>query len=86
MNPIKEVCGKYCILRTRTYAKSYEYVSRLVAAAKQDFPALQDRDIRVVAFGGDRIKEMMGIEFEVPSDGDIPDSYSPIHEMYPLLA
>jgi hypothetical protein len=66
---IKEKCKfdgekKYrYIIRSNTYAHTFEYFNNLVSEAKKDFPGLKDLDIDIIHYGGIRYKYTFGIEF-----------------------
>ncbi len=69
------------VIRTQTYAKSFAYISSLVAAAKADWTHLTDDDIRLVYFGGDRYARTFGIEFDLPDTTVVPEGYKAIQEL-----
>jgi hypothetical protein len=68
-----------CVVRAGTYSHTFEYIAELVQAAKSDFPALEDRHIEIMMYGGDRYRGTIGIEFDV--QGDVPDTYTAINQV-----
>lgn len=85
MQIIREVCSSgtlpRCVIRTDTYASTFEHIELLVAEARTDFPSLPSIAIEVVKYGGQRFKRTTGIEFNAPEGGSVPDAYSPILEL-----
>lgn len=66
MDFIKEYCpeAKRCIIRTKIYAKSFEYLRILVEIAKNDFPNLDDSEIDICHYGRNTgYQGTFGIEF-----------------------
>lgn len=53
-----------CAVSANTYGKRLSFLLELVAIAKQDVPTLNDDDIEVVVYGGDRRRKMYGVEFD----------------------
>ena len=71
------------ILRDDTYDKRLSWVNKMFAAAKADFPFLKEEDVSVVIFGGDCIKGIMGIEFQLPRGTEVPDFYEELYTLPP---
>lgn len=78
---IKERCGEWCVIREDSYDNTFAKLQSLVAEAKRDFPDLNDSNIRVVVYDGDRIKRQMGIEFNRPNNSLIIDTYRLVHQL-----
>jgi hypothetical protein len=68
-----------CVIRTNCYSSQWSFLFKLVAAAKADFPDLQDEMIRVVHFAGRHYAGTFGIEFEPCSV--VPSDYQAIREL-----
>lgn len=71
------------ILRNDTYDNRLSWFNEMFAAAQADFPFLKEEDVRVVIFGGDRIKGIMGIEFQLPRGTKVPDFYEELYALPP---
>lgn len=56
--------GFHYVIRTNTYANSFEHLNNLVQIARSNFANLKDSSIEVVLYGGSRFKGTMGIEFK----------------------
>jgi len=78
--------GYHCSVYTKTYNHSLEHVLSLFEIAQKDFPELTYQDIRVVLYGGERIKGMMGIEFTVHRSDDCIAGYLAVKHLEYLLA
>jgi hypothetical protein len=72
------------VVRSNTYNSSFEHLQKLRDLAWADFPLLQDEDLIVRQYGGDRIKRIFGLEFRVPQE-TIPVSYHELREPWPIL-
>jgi hypothetical protein len=81
MMMIKEHKGDRCVIRESHYGHTLDYINRLFAEARKDFPYLQAKDIEIVVYGGDRIKRMMGIEFNAPDVSFVPSDYVTVAEL-----
>ena len=82
MRIIKEYCpeAKLCVIRTDTYAHSYDFIQQLFECAKRDFPELDPKQVEVVEFAGRRYARTYGIEFSV-GDKPIPSEYEEIRQL-----
>ena len=56
---------------------------RLFKEARKDFHTLDEDDITIVHYSGDRINGHWGIEFEKPKGAEVPKDYESIHEPHP---
>lgn len=67
MEIIKEFCknhtGCIFVLRAKTYACTLEHFVMLHREAEKDFGHISPQDVKIVMYGGDRYRRMMGIEF-----------------------
>ena len=72
------------VFRGDHYGKTLQWVNKLVAEARTYFPDLEDKDIDVLKFGGDRIKGIMGIEFHRPADVEVPEGFREIYDVHLL--
>lgn len=83
MQIIKEVCtidkNQKCVIRNNTYGSSLELLNSLFQKAKEDFPKLEENEVNVVQYGGQRYKGTFGIEFDAPDK--VPDSYQNIQNL-----
>lgn len=82
MRIIKEFCktdnGYRVILRSDTYMKTLEYVTILVTYARRDF-SLNDSEIEIVKYGGQRYAKTTGIEFDTKTKP--PAEYQEIEQL-----
>ena len=69
------------VIRTNTYAKTLDHVLELAAIAKQDFPNLADKDIRITHYGGSYYAGTFGLEFDLPEMTEAPTGHRPIQEL-----
>jgi len=76
MNVIKETCNDRCVIRTKTYANNLQHFIELFEEAKKDFPQLEPGSVEIVQYGGQDIKRMFGIEFNIK--GEKPTTYRKI--------
>lgn len=53
------------VIRSNTYGSSLEKFQRFFEIAKETFPKLEPRDIKITQYGGERYKRTFGIEFVV---------------------
>lgn len=77
MDIIKEYVGNQVVLRSNTYANNLAYFLKLFKEANKDFTGLDEKMIRVVKYGGQHYRHMMGIEFETVQKK--PDCYNEIN-------
>ncbi len=82
---VKEFSGTRAIFRTNTYAKGLDHINYMFEEAKKDFPDLEMNQVEVVEYGGDRIKRIMGIEFDVQNPSDIPSNYTELAVIHPTI-
>lgn len=84
MRIIKEYCigerNIIVIVRSDTYASSYEHISNLVGVVKKYFD-VSDSDIEVVKYAGDRYKRTYGVEFTTGLETQIPDEFQSISQV-----
>lgn len=73
-----------CTLRTEAYSSNFAHIVRLVTEARKDFPKLNDAEIDVVKFGGERYRKTMGIEFIIDR-ARVPSTYKVIPRLEFLL-
>jgi hypothetical protein len=70
------------VIRANHYGNNVALINEWAAIAKQTYPDLQDQDIKVVQYGGDRYARTFGIEFPTPGDGlTAPDGWTAIQEL-----
>lgn len=83
MNVIKEYCeyANVCVIRTENYGSSMKYFRYLVGVAKQDFPYLDEENIEIKHYAGERYKKTFGIEFKVPNGYSVPSDYQLIQNL-----
>lgn len=81
MDIIREYCesSNTCVVRTETYANTFEHARKLVWAAREDFPSLKGADISIKIYSGERFKGMMAIEFTPTAV--VPQNYQVIHQL-----
>lgn len=82
---IKETTGRICVVRSNCYGSSIRFLGELAAAAKEDFPALEDEDLEVKLYGGSRYKGTFGVEFRLPEGAEAPESYARTRELEKTL-
>ncbi|NEZ63026.1 hypothetical protein D0962_09570 [Leptolyngbyaceae cyanobacterium CCMR0082] len=72
-----------CVVRSNFYGGGLDYIQKLVGAARETYPGLQDNQIRVVQFAGTAYARTYGIEFECPDQGVSvpPDGWREIVEL-----
>ncbi len=77
MNFIKEYCAdvKTAVIRLNHYGSSLDVFDEMCQQARIDLPGIQNKDIRVVQYGGDRYKRTFGIEFK---SNENPGNYKDI--------
>lgn len=80
MRIIKERCNNIFIIRTDTYAKSILHIHNLVAIAKEYFPDLEEGDIEVIRYAGERYAKTYGIEFPHALTGRYLD-FDPVSQL-----
>ena len=85
MDIIKERAGERLIVRTNSYGHGLEFIEALVAEAMKDFPQLKRSDITVEKYGGDRIKRIWGVEFDLPQQTAMPLNYVDIGTLHPTI-
>jgi len=77
---IKEFCksSNRAVIREDAYGSQWSKFKRLVNEAKKDFPDLNEDDVEIIHFGGERYAKTFGIEFYTVY---APDSYSEISQL-----
>ena len=78
---VKEQTEDHCVIRTDTYVHSLEHILNLFNTARQDFPDLKPKDVKVVQYGGRRYARTFGIEFEKPREIEVPEEYDHIQQL-----
>ena len=71
----KRYNGSLCTLNYYNYNRSLETVLNLVQEARKDFPLLENKDFNIQILSGNRRKSMLSIEFYIPEDSEVPESY-----------
>lgn len=72
---VRTTTGVIIILRTRTYGSSLQYLNGLYRVALRSFPGIEQQNVNVIQYGGERYKRTFGIEFFVPPGTEIPADY-----------
>jgi hypothetical protein len=73
-----EISSRTCVIRTNYYGSSLQKFLDFFSEAKKDFPSLTPEQVEIKHYGGDRIKHIFGLEFQVPSEVTISESYKRI--------
>ena len=69
-----------CCVRWRGHVYSVEHIRILAFTAKEDFPDLQESDMRVRQYDGETTRGFFGIDFLVPPES-VPDSYKRVDKI-----
>lgn len=77
--------GKRCSIRTDIYSHNLAHIEEIFEEIKKDFPKIDRCAVDVVIYGGIRIKHILGLEFNVPIDQEIPKNYLRVSELEPTL-
>lgn len=68
--PYKKATGHtataMCVVRSNCYGSRMQYIKKLISAAKETWPQLDEDIVRIVQFAGDRYARTYGIEFQCP--------------------
>ena len=77
---IKEFCkaSNTAIIRENSYGSKLSKFTKLFAEAKKDFPYLEEEDIEIVKYGGERYAKTFGIEFYATT---VPEEYARISQL-----
>ncbi len=83
----KQKNKRLCILTSSYYSKTMDYFNFLIDIAKEEFPHLEPKDIKINHYTGRFHKGQCGIEFSVECRC-IPDGYEEVSDstvctMYP---
>ncbi len=73
-----------CAILVHDYVHTLTRINELVAAAKADFPHLEDDDINVTAWAGPRYSGRVAVEFDAPQGG-APDGYKSVQRFEDAL-
>jgi hypothetical protein len=68
----KDKKSRRMIIRTDCYGSYFSHIKMLVGIAQEDFIMLDD-EIEIVHYGGDRIRGIFGIEFNVTPESSVLD-------------
>lgn len=85
MKFIKKVSGDRCAILTDDYSNNLQRILDLFKEAQKDFPQLEPSDVKVVQYGGNRIKRIFGLEFDVPENAHVPTTYVGVSAFEPLI-
>ena len=80
----KEYCGNFAQLFTNDYSKMPSKINNFIDIIKEDFPTIQDEDMEIVIFGGERKARIIGLRFKIPKDADIPKDYFEWSDFYKM--
>lgn len=67
------------------YSSLAEKMNRLIEIAQRDFPSIKTSDISIVQYAGEFHKRKYAIEFSLPADTVMPNTYEEVRELNPTF-
>jgi hypothetical protein len=65
------------------YARTLTDVLKGIARIREEFPSLRDEDITIQIYAGDTYKSMMGVEFDLPAETQLPEEWGEVNQHPP---